>query len=127
MKHKKAENKKNKSLNEILGGDEFLEDIESAIGVSLRLPKSQKKSTGSGLAAARKRKKTASQALRDRLSVSFFLFTVNVVKLLIFFKTKLFDKRTLKRVTQTIDQMQKARAEKNFSHQFNYALRNNRQ
>lgn len=58
------------NLNDILGGNEFLEDIESAVGVSLKLPEPKKKQINNGLAAARKRKKTESQELRDRLSVS---------------------------------------------------------
>ena len=52
--------------------------------------------------ARKKREKAPGEALRDRL------------------KTKLFDKRTLKRVAETYDAIQKAKAEKKFSHQFNY-------
>jgi hypothetical protein len=42
------------------------------------------------------------------------------------FKTKLFDRRALKRVTTTMEQIQKERARRNFAHQFNYALSDKR-
>lgn len=84
---------------------EYLRDIEAATGVILTSPE---KVANNSNKTARSRLKPENVKTRERL------------------KTKLFDKRSLKRVSATLDQIQKARAERNFSHQFNYALSSRR-
>ncbi|TKR87720.1 hypothetical protein L596_012074 [Steinernema carpocapsae] len=74
--------------------EEFVRDIEQVTGVSL---------TGNRR-TAKKRERTTSQVTRDRLS------------------NKLFDKRTLKRVTDTIEAIRQAKVQKLHGHNFTHAL-----
>ncbi|KAI1714250.1 UV-stimulated scaffold protein A [Ditylenchus destructor] len=80
---------------------DFLKDIEAATGVQLAIPQKGNRRTGR---VAKKRDKSETVKLRERL------------------QTKLFDKRALRRVSETLQQIQKARAERRFSSQFNYAI-----
>uniref|UniRef100_A0A915E230 Uncharacterized protein n=1 Tax=Ditylenchus dipsaci TaxID=166011 RepID=A0A915E230_9BILA len=82
--------------------EEFLRDVEGATGTRLTVPAGRKKINAKTI--IKKRDKPECTKVRERL------------------ETKLFDKRTLRRVSATLQQIQKARAENNFSNQFNYAL-----
>uniref|UniRef100_A0AAF5PUP2 UV-stimulated scaffold protein A n=1 Tax=Wuchereria bancrofti TaxID=6293 RepID=A0AAF5PUP2_WUCBA len=79
--------------------EEYIKDVEAATGANLR-----------GNVKRRKRKRqedtegNAPVAVRNRLSA------------------KLFNRSTMKRVYETLESLRKARAAKNFEHQFNYAL-----
>ncbi|VDK82887.1 unnamed protein product [Litomosoides sigmodontis] len=78
--------------------EEYIRDVEAATGTNLR-----------GKIKHRKRKqrdtnRSAPAAVRNRLSA------------------KLFNRNTVKRVYETLESIRKARAAKNFEHQFNYAL-----
>ncbi|KAK6107718.1 hypothetical protein QQG55_29325 [Brugia pahangi] len=79
--------------------EEYIRDVEAATGVNLR-----------GNVKRRKRKRqedtegNAPVAVRNRLSA------------------KLFNRSTMKRVYETLESVRKARATRNFEHQFNYAL-----
>uniref|UniRef100_A0A8R1Y061 UV-stimulated scaffold protein A C-terminal domain-containing protein n=1 Tax=Onchocerca volvulus TaxID=6282 RepID=A0A8R1Y061_ONCVO len=79
--------------------EEYIRDVEVAVGVNLR---------GKIKGGKRKRQDDAnpnpSAAVRKRLSA------------------KLFNRNTMKRVFETLESIRKARAAKNFEHQFNYAL-----
>lgn len=100
---KDANNKKNdKKIVE----DEaaYIRDIEAATGMQLEGKSSRSSNTNKCNKTARQRPKPESFLGRERL------------------KTKLFDKRALKRVSECLGQIQKAKAERNFSHQFNYAV-----
>lgn len=79
--------------------EEYLRDVEAAIGVDLRFKKKGKRKK-----QTKKQRIAPSQEVRMRL------------------EKKLLDRRTMKRVSATLDAIRKARAAKNFEHQFNYAL-----
>ncbi|VDN51546.1 unnamed protein product [Dracunculus medinensis] len=78
--------------------NEFLKDIERAIGVNL--------SDKTKYRSRRKDMMNDGSEVRRRLS------------------TKLFNRRSLKRISETLDSIRKAKAAKNFQHQFNYAVSN---
>uniref|UniRef100_A0A915Q6F0 UV-stimulated scaffold protein A n=1 Tax=Setaria digitata TaxID=48799 RepID=A0A915Q6F0_9BILA len=89
--------KSDKLENNAKEDEEYIMDVEAATGINLR-----------GKMKRRKKKKIVSSnapgAVRERLSA------------------KLFDRSTIKRVYETLESIRKAKAAKNFEHQFNYAL-----
>ncbi|KAI6215782.1 hypothetical protein M3Y94_00425100 [Aphelenchoides besseyi] len=85
---------------------EYLQDVESAVGLSLGANEKQKRGRNRNKAygTARKREKTQTALSRERL------------------ETKLFSKSALKRVTETLTAIQQEKAKKNFGAQFNYSI-----
>ncbi|KAI6219004.1 hypothetical protein M3Y99_01677900 [Aphelenchoides fujianensis] len=85
---------------------DYVQDVEAAVGLPLAANEKKKRGAHRNKAygTARKREKTQTELSRERL------------------QTKLFSKSAMKRVTDTLTTIQKERAEKNFSNQFNYAL-----
>uniref|UniRef100_A0A183C4M2 UV-stimulated scaffold protein A n=1 Tax=Globodera pallida TaxID=36090 RepID=A0A183C4M2_GLOPA len=98
---------------------DFLRDVEEATGIKLTtdgVKKPVKRRKKKKVATKRKKKgKRKKKTVRERPKPKSVKSRERLV-------AKLFDKRTLKRVTKTLDQMQKARAQRKFSSQFNYAL-----
>ncbi|MFH4979928.1 hypothetical protein AB6A40_006637, partial [Gnathostoma spinigerum] len=78
--------------------EEYIRDVEAATGAELH----DKSKKGHRRWRTKKRSLTSAQQVRQRLT------------------TRLFDRKTLKRVSETLDAIRKARASKNFGHQFNY-------
>nr|CAD2166795.1 unnamed protein product [Meloidogyne enterolobii] len=101
-----AENADNKKADKKKAEDEeaYIRDIEDATGMKLAGTSSNSNNSKKCNKTARQRPKPEGLLGRERL------------------KTKLFDKRALKRVSETLGQIQKAKAERNFLHQFNYAM-----
>ncbi|KAI6202270.1 hypothetical protein M3Y96_00930400 [Aphelenchoides besseyi] len=85
---------------------EYLQDVGSAVGLSLGSNEKQKRGRNRNKAygTARKREKTQTALSRERL------------------ETKLFSKSALKRVTETLTAIQQEKAKKNFGAQFNYSI-----
>ncbi|KAI6229109.1 hypothetical protein M3Y99_01151300 [Aphelenchoides fujianensis] len=85
---------------------DYVQDVEAAVGLPLAANEKKKRGANRNKAygTARKRERTQTELSRERL------------------QTKLFSKSAMKRVTDTLTTIQKERAEKNFSNQFNYAL-----
>uniref|UniRef100_A0A0M3J639 UV-stimulated scaffold protein A homolog (inferred by orthology to a C. elegans protein) n=1 Tax=Anisakis simplex TaxID=6269 RepID=A0A0M3J639_ANISI len=80
--------------------EEYMRDLEAATGVDCRLENMRK-----GKRRVTKRREVpASQQVRQRL------------------EKKLLDRRTVKRVSATLDAIRKQRNAQRFQHQFNYAL-----
>jgi hypothetical protein len=109
--------------------EEYLRDVEAATGRKLTTEQ-RKKTMGNdagGGRTARSREKPEYVKARERLQVITREINISILlNRMPIFQTKLFDKRALKRVTSTLEQIQKTRAERNFSHQFNYAVSNKR-
>ncbi|KAL3078254.1 hypothetical protein niasHS_012141 [Heterodera schachtii] len=101
--------------------EEFLQDLEEATGAKLTenskkvkkkaTKRRKKKTTTKKKKGKKKKKKTARERPKPKSEKSRERLVA-----------KLFDKKTLKRVAKTLEQMQKARANRKFSGQFNYAL-----
>ncbi|VDM98850.1 unnamed protein product [Thelazia callipaeda] len=90
------------SLQNLKDEKEYIEDVEAGTGANLsgkvRHGKKRKRKEGES---------SESASVRERLSA------------------KLFNKNTMKRVYETLESVRKARAARNFEHQFNYALKKN--
>uniref|UniRef100_A0A0N5APB5 UV-stimulated scaffold protein A n=1 Tax=Syphacia muris TaxID=451379 RepID=A0A0N5APB5_9BILA len=82
---------------------EYIKDLESATNVQLQAPQCSK-SKITKKSPRKKRPTSEAQNVRDRLSA------------------KIFNPRSVKRVTETLDAIRKANAARRFEQQFNYAL-----
>lgn len=104
--------------------DEYLKDVEAATGVNLRNPGEKSRRI-----IAKKREKSEKEKSRDRLKVFILIFKPSKIyfcNIIIIVKEKLFNKQTIRRVSKALTDMQKARAERKFAHQFNYSITNKR-
>ena len=104
-----AQQKKQEKRDE----EDFLQDVEAVTGAELTTSKVKTKGR-----TARSRQMPVDLETRKRLEV----FVESIINIFKISQAKLFDRRALKRVSTTLDQMQKARADRKFAHQFNYAL-----
>lgn len=86
------------------GDAEYMRDLERATGVDLAEDSAGPSKGRRRKGVIKKRGVSEAEKVRTRLSA------------------KLFDRRSIKRISETLDAMQKARAARKFEHQFNYAL-----